>query len=243
MFSCFCCFLNSRPDGPDTEGWSCRVKNPSCYHSVHTSPALPSELCCNKRDGALTKLRPVWIFFSFFRVGDFVKSWCTTRPRGSQSHKEETRWNCSVMKSSISGSFPSGLTLLLVCCPLLGLVQAASSSKGSDKGEVQLRDSDPQRCMRHHFVETITHPIYKCNSKVRANPHTIQSVCVNVGWCYLAYNTAISLAPFICEINITTINLITGKTCNSTADTCGTVHYYRFNSIETHLFQKGWVFN
>ncbi|XP_016106736.1 norrin [Sinocyclocheilus grahami] len=29
-----------------------------------------------------------------------------------------------------------------------------------------LGDNDPDRCMRHHFVETITHPIYKCNSKM-----------------------------------------------------------------------------
>uniref|UniRef100_H3D1Y4 Norrin cystine knot growth factor NDP n=2 Tax=Tetraodon nigroviridis TaxID=99883 RepID=H3D1Y4_TETNG len=27
-------------------------------------------------------------------------------------------------------------------------------------------NGDPGRCMRHHFVETITHPIYKCNFKM-----------------------------------------------------------------------------
>ncbi|MBN3297023.1 NDP protein, partial [Amia calva] len=29
-----------------------------------------------------------------------------------------------------------------------------------------LSETDPTRCMRHHFVETIGHPFYKCNSKM-----------------------------------------------------------------------------
>ncbi|XP_023191996.1 norrin [Xiphophorus maculatus] len=72
------------------------------------------------------------------------------------------------MKASISTGPPSGLLLVLMCCPLLGFVQSASSSsnKAGDKGHQQLVDTDPDRCMRHHFVETITHPIYKCNSKM-----------------------------------------------------------------------------
>lgn len=28
-------------------------------------------------------------------------------------------------------------------------------------------DSDPLRCMRHHYVDSISHPSYKCSSKVR----------------------------------------------------------------------------
>lgn len=68
--------------------------------------------------------------------------------------------------SSIVGP-PSGLLLVLMCCPLLGSVQSASSNKASDNGHPHLGDTDPESCMRHHFVETITHPIYKCNSKVR----------------------------------------------------------------------------
>lgn len=71
------------------------------------------------------------------------------------------------MKSSVSVGPPSGLLLVLMCCPLLGLVQSASSNKASDNIHPHLGDTDPERCMRHHFVETITHPIYKCNSKVR----------------------------------------------------------------------------
>ncbi|KAK7882333.1 hypothetical protein WMY93_028507 [Mugilogobius chulae] len=67
------------------------------------------------------------------------------------------------MKTWVCVSPPSGLLLVLVCCPLFGLVQSASSNKAKDP---HLGDSDPQRCMRHHFVETITHPIYKCNSKM-----------------------------------------------------------------------------
>lgn len=61
---------------------------------------------------------------------------------------------------------PSGLLLVLMCYPLLGFVQSASSNKASDNGHPHLGDTDPEQCMRHHFVETITHPIYKCNSKV-----------------------------------------------------------------------------
>lgn len=30
-----------------------------------------------------------------------------------------------------------------------------------------LMDSDPSRCMRHHYVDSISHPLYKCSSKVR----------------------------------------------------------------------------
>lgn len=71
-----------------------------------------------------------------------------------------------IMKPSITVGSPSGLLLVLMCCPLLGLVHSASSNKASDKGHPHLGDTDPERCMRHHFVETITHPIYKCNSKM-----------------------------------------------------------------------------
>lgn len=71
------------------------------------------------------------------------------------------------MKPSISVSAHFGLLLILMCCPLLGLVQSVSSKNASDNGLPHLGDTDPERCMRHHFVETITHPIYKCNSKVR----------------------------------------------------------------------------
>ncbi|KAM8856427.1 norrin isoform 4-T5 [Spinachia spinachia] len=70
-----------------------------------------------------------------------------------------------IMKPFVCAGPPSGLLLLVVlmCCPLLGLVQSAGSS---DNGHPHLGDADPERCMRHHYVETITHPIYKCNSKM-----------------------------------------------------------------------------
>ncbi|CAM4408610.1 norrin [Lepidochelys kempii] len=29
-----------------------------------------------------------------------------------------------------------------------------------------MTDSDPGRCMRHHYVDSISHPLYKCNSKM-----------------------------------------------------------------------------
>ncbi|ELK36588.1 Norrin [Myotis davidii] len=28
-----------------------------------------------------------------------------------------------------------------------------------------MMDSDPRRCMRHHYVDSISHPLYKCSSK------------------------------------------------------------------------------
>ncbi|XP_036396320.1 norrin [Megalops cyprinoides] len=55
-----------------------------------------------------------------------------------------------------------GLILLLVTWPLLSMLQGATSKAESG----HLGDTDPDRCLRHHFVETITHPIYKCNSKM-----------------------------------------------------------------------------
>ncbi|CAB1346510.1 unnamed protein product [Coregonus sp. 'balchen'] len=67
----------------------------------------------------------------------------------------------------------SGLVLLLVFCPLLVVVHA-SSSKAESGHNTHLGDTDPDRCMRHHFVETITHPIYKCNSKGHCS-HTSRS--------------------------------------------------------------------
>ncbi|KAJ8350397.1 hypothetical protein SKAU_G00255270 [Synaphobranchus kaupii] len=65
------------------------------------------------------------------------------------------------MKNSGSSS-QSGVMLLLVIWPLLATLQGATSKAESG----HLGDSDPDRCLRHHFVETITHPIYKCNSKM-----------------------------------------------------------------------------
>ncbi|XP_040058291.1 norrin [Gasterosteus aculeatus] len=72
------------------------------------------------------------------------------------------------MKPFVCAGPPCGLPLLLVlvCCPLLGLVQSAGGSKAGDNEHPHLGDADPERCMRHHYVETIAHPIYKCNSKM-----------------------------------------------------------------------------
>ncbi|XP_076857481.1 norrin [Brachyhypopomus gauderio] len=54
------------------------------------------------------------------------------------------------------------VTLLLLACPLLGVLRGVACK--TDGG--YLGDTAPDRCMRHHFVETITHPIYKCTSKM-----------------------------------------------------------------------------
>ncbi|XP_061548401.1 norrin [Phycodurus eques] len=66
------------------------------------------------------------------------------------------------MKPSIAAVPPFGLLLVLMCCPPLGPAQSA----GDDGHPSRVSDSDPRRCTRHHFVETIGHPIYKCNAKM-----------------------------------------------------------------------------
>ncbi|KAG1970361.1 norrin [Pimephales promelas] len=65
------------------------------------------------------------------------------------------------MRNSVALGQP-GILLLLVTCPLLTILQGVTCKAESG----HLGDNDPDRCMRHHFVETITHPIYKCNSKM-----------------------------------------------------------------------------
>ncbi|XP_018584826.1 norrin-like [Scleropages formosus] len=66
------------------------------------------------------------------------------------------------MKNSSRPLGRPGIVLLLVSCPLLVMLQSAPSTAQSG----HLGENDPDRCMRHHFVETITHPIYKCSSKM-----------------------------------------------------------------------------
>lgn len=63
------------------------------------------------------------------------------------------------MRNSVS---QPGILLLLLTCPLLSILHGVTCKAESG----HLGDNDPDRCMRHHFVETITHPIYKCNSKM-----------------------------------------------------------------------------
>ncbi|KAF7215152.1 norrin [Nothobranchius furzeri] len=70
------------------------------------------------------------------------------------------------MKTSLSMSPPSGLLLVLMFCPLLGFVPSSSSNTSGNNSHPHLGNTDLDRCMRHHFVETITHPIYKCTSKM-----------------------------------------------------------------------------
>ncbi|XP_028991578.1 uncharacterized protein ndp isoform X2 [Betta splendens] len=85
--------------------------------------------------------------------------------RGAAAEPGRPLWIQSpIMKGSASPGPLCGLLLVLVCFPLLASVQSANSNKASDNPH--LGESDPTRCMRHHFVETITHPIYKCNSKM-----------------------------------------------------------------------------
>ncbi|XP_030055560.1 norrin [Microcaecilia unicolor] len=43
--------------------------------------------------------------------------------------------------------------------PLLG------DTNGRARGAF-LIDSDPGRCIRHHYVDSISHPLYKCTSKM-----------------------------------------------------------------------------
>ncbi|XP_041116149.1 norrin [Polyodon spathula] len=55
-----------------------------------------------------------------------------------------------------------GVALLFLACPLLVMLRCTASK--TDNGNVA--ETDPERCMRHHFVDTISHPLYKCNSKM-----------------------------------------------------------------------------
>ncbi|MEE6512102.1 hypothetical protein FKM82_019036 [Ascaphus truei] len=36
------------------------------------------------------------------------------------------------------------------------------------KGNTFLSESDPGRCMRHHYVDSINHPQHKCTAKVQS---------------------------------------------------------------------------
>ncbi|KAG7231940.1 hypothetical protein INR49_010072 [Caranx melampygus] len=75
------------------------------------------------------------------------------------------------MKPSISVAPPSGLLLVLMCCPLLGLVQSASSNKASDSNaHPHLGDSDPERCMRHHFMVLLARCEGHCSHTTRSDP-------------------------------------------------------------------------
>lgn len=44
---------------------------------------------------------------------------------------------------------------------------ALMGDTGSKTESSFMMDSDPRRCMRHHYVDSISHPLYKCSSKVR----------------------------------------------------------------------------
>lgn len=100
-----------------------------------------------------------------------VRLWCWP-----SCDQDQELLGVPIMKPAVSVGPPSGLLLVLMCFPLLGLVQSASSNKARDNGHQHLSDPDPERCMRHHFVETITHPIYKCNSKVKPRETRVSSM-------------------------------------------------------------------
>ncbi|XP_043928312.1 norrin [Protopterus annectens] len=57
----------------------------------------------------------------------------------------------------------SAPVLWLLMSPLLIITGYADSK--TDR-VTYIMDSDPERCMRHHYVDTIGHPSYKCNSKM-----------------------------------------------------------------------------
>ncbi|MBN3288678.1 NDP protein, partial [Polyodon spathula] len=54
------------------------------------------------------------------------------------------------------------VALLFLVYSLLVMLRCTASK--TDNGNVA--ETDPERCMRHHFVDTISHPLYKCNSKM-----------------------------------------------------------------------------
>ncbi|XDV30269.1 hypothetical protein PO909_033223 [Leuciscus waleckii] len=97
------------------------------------------------------------------------------------------------MRNSVAMGQP-GILLLLVTCPLLTILQGVTCKAESG----HLGDNDPDRCMRHHFVETITHPIYKCNSK----PVNSSDVA---RWITDPHKSVLrSAKPFICHTTILT---------------------------------------
>ncbi|KAG2457063.1 NDP protein, partial [Polypterus senegalus] len=62
----------------------------------------------------------------------------------------------------ISSVVNSRIAFFFLMCPMLLILNCTASK--TENGNVP--ETDPERCMRHHFVDTISHPLYKCNSKM-----------------------------------------------------------------------------
>lgn len=59
-----------------------------------------------------------------------------------------------------------GNHVLAASISMLSLLVMVGDTDSKTDGSF-LMDSDPSRCMRHHYVDSISHPLYKCSSKVR----------------------------------------------------------------------------
>ncbi|XP_078512310.1 norrin [Lissotriton helveticus] len=58
-----------------------------------------------------------------------------------------------------------GYHFLVVWIVMLSLM-ALMGDTDNKKNNGFLLDSDPSRCMRHHYVDSINHPVHKCTSKM-----------------------------------------------------------------------------
>lgn len=65
-----------------------------------------------------------------------------------------------------SNSSTMGNHVLAASISMLSLLVMMGDTDSKSDGSF-LMDSDPSRCMRHHYVDSISHPLYKCSSKVR----------------------------------------------------------------------------
>ncbi|KFQ75947.1 Norrin [Phaethon lepturus] len=61
-----------------------------------------------------------------------------------------------------------GNHVLAASISMLSLLAMMGDADSKTDGSFMI-DSDPSRCMRHHYVDSISHPLYKCSSKVRTS--------------------------------------------------------------------------
>ncbi|KFU84096.1 Norrin [Chaetura pelagica] len=62
-----------------------------------------------------------------------------------------------------------GNHVLAASISMLSLLAMMGDADGKTDSSFMI-DSDPSRCMRHHYVDSISHPLYKCSSKPSSLP-------------------------------------------------------------------------
>ncbi|XP_010286364.1 PREDICTED: norrin [Phaethon lepturus] len=63
-----------------------------------------------------------------------------------------------------------GNHVLAASISMLSLLAMMGDADSKTDGSFMI-DSDPSRCMRHHYVDSISHPLYKCSSKAKEDKH------------------------------------------------------------------------